>query len=113
MEHTTNDGVTLGLAASERQNLDARKDDARWLAGTLGQERKQSDFAPGGMPLQGETDHAKIVATRRAELALLGGFTLVELADGSYLVTRWNCCRPLADLRAVAAFVRQVGGQHG
>lgn len=56
------------------------------------------------------TDDGKRVATLRAELAILGGFTLLELADGSYLVTRWNCCRPLADLRAVAAFVRQVGG---
>ena len=56
------------------------------------------------------TDDGKRFATLRAELAILGGFTLLELADGSYLVTRWNCCRPLADLRAVAAFVRHVGG---
>jgi hypothetical protein len=112
MAHYTNDGVMPGLAAPERQHVDARKDDARWPAGTFGQ-KDYSDFSPGGMPMQGETAHAKIVATRRAELALLGGFTLVELADGSYLVTKWNCCRPLADLRAVTAFVRQVGGQRG
>jgi hypothetical protein len=55
-------------------------------------------------------DDGKRFATLRALLALAGGFTLLELADGGYLVTRWNCCRPLADLRAVAAFVSQVGG---
>jgi hypothetical protein len=57
-------------------------------------------------------DDGKRFATLQALLALAGGFTLLELADGSYLVTRWNYCRPLADLRAVAAFVRQVGGAH-
>jgi hypothetical protein len=55
-------------------------------------------------------DHGKRFATLQALLALAGGFTLSELADGSYLVTRWDFCRPMADLRAVAAFVRQVGG---
>ena len=55
-------------------------------------------------------DDGKQFATLRAELAILGGFTLLELADGSFLVTRWNCCGPLADMRAVAAFVRLVGG---
>jgi len=38
MAHNTNDGVMPGLAAPERPHVDARKDDARWLAGTLGQE---------------------------------------------------------------------------
>ncbi len=76
-------------------------------------------LAVGEVEGQGTTDNpifeqlaeaGKRFATLQALLALAGGFTLLELADGSYLVTRWNCCRPLADLRAVAAFVRQVGG---
>ena len=80
---------------------------------------KAPDAANVGGPVQSETqclifeqhtDDGKRFATLQALLALAGGFTLLELADGSYLVTRWNCCRPLADLRAVAAFVRLVGG---
>jgi hypothetical protein len=38
------------------------------------------------------------------------GFTLTELSDGSYLVSRWNYSRPLADLHAAAVFARQAGG---
>lgn len=59
---------------------------------------------------QGTEDKSKTFANLRAALALAGGFALHELSDGSYLVSRWNCTRPLPDLRAVAAFVRQVGG---
>ena len=47
----------------------------------------------------------------RARLALAGGHALLELSDGSYLVTKWNLCRPLPDLAAVRAFLRMVGGQ--
>ena len=61
------------------------------------------------------TDDArrKALSNLRAELALAGGFVLHELTDGSFVVTRWNCCKPLADLDAVAAFLRMVGGRHG
>lgn len=51
----------------------------------------------------------KLFADLRAKLALAGGHSLLELADGSFVVTKWNLCRPLPDLRAVAAFARQVG----
>jgi hypothetical protein len=80
---------------------------------------KAPDAANVGGPVETEaqclifeqpTDDDKRFATLQALLALAGGFTLSELADGSYLVTRWDFCRPMADLRAVAAFVRQVGG---
>lgn len=52
----------------------------------------------------------KLLDTTRAELALAGGYALHELADGTFLVTRWDRARPLPDLRAVAEFVRLVGG---
>lgn len=45
----------------------------------------------------------------RAQLALAGGFELYALADGTFLVTRWDRSRPLHDLQAVEAFARQVG----
>ncbi len=52
----------------------------------------------------------KLLANCRAKLALAGGFVLHELADGSYLVTRWNLSKPLPSLEAVQRFVEQVGG---
>jgi hypothetical protein len=80
---------------------------------------KAPDAANVGGPVQTEKNRhifqqssidGKWLSTLRAQLALTGGFTLLKLADGSHLVTRWNCSRPLADLHAVAAFLRQVRG---
>lgn len=51
----------------------------------------------------------KAFTTLRAKLALLG-YSASELSDGSFLVTRWDRSRHLADLHGVAAFLRQVGG---
>ncbi len=50
----------------------------------------------------------KAFETYRAELARLG-FGLFELADGTYLATRWDRSRPCADLQAVRAFLAQLG----
>lgn len=54
------------------------------------------------------------VATKeQASLAAqcaLAGLSLHELADGSFLVSRWNLIKPLPDLQAVRAFLRQVTG---
>lgn len=50
----------------------------------------------------------KEFATVAAEAAL-ARCALHELADGTFLVTRWDRARPLPDLRAVAEFVRLVG----
>jgi hypothetical protein len=50
----------------------------------------------------------KLETTLRAELALAGGYLLHTLADGSYLVSRWNMTRPCADLREVRAFLDRV-----
>ena len=55
------------------------------------------------------TTQEKVRATLAAKLALAGGFVLLELADRTFLVTRWNSSRHCADLAAVAAFARQVG----
>lgn len=83
-----------------------------------------SDEAPAGDTARGfreqaSTDTAilahddaqrKTRATLSAKLALAGGYVLLELADGTFLVSRWNYCKPLPDLHAVAAFARQIGG---
>lgn len=50
-------------------------------------------------------------ARLRAKLALAGGFALHELADGSFLVARWNWTCTLSDLHAVAEFARRVGAR--
>ena len=52
---------------------------------------------------------AKVRANLAAQLALAGGWVLLDLADGSFLVSRWDRSRHCADLRAVAQFARQVG----
>ena len=52
----------------------------------------------------------KTRATLAAELALAGGYVLLQLADESWLVTRWNASWHCPDLQTVARFVRQVRG---
>ena len=54
------------------------------------------------------TDTAKTVATLRAQFARQG-HEVYELADGGFLVSRWGMTRHLPDLRALAAFGRQIG----
>lgn len=39
------------------------------------------------------------------------GYSLHELADGSYLACRWGYSRALCDLYAVRRFLAQVGGK--
>lgn len=50
----------------------------------------------------------KSIATLTAHLALKG-FSLHELADGSYLVARWDRTLHCPDLHAVRAFCHRVG----
>jgi hypothetical protein len=57
-----------------------------------------------------ELDSAKRQATLAAKLALLG-YSLHPLSRGGFLVSRWDRSRHLDDLGAVAAFLRQVGGE--
>jgi hypothetical protein len=54
----------------------------------------------------------KAVATMRARAAL-AGCTLHELADGGYLVCRWNLSTFAPCLRCVGDLLRQIGGSHG
>ena len=102
--HDVVDLAPLGAAAA-RAVVTPKSDNAHLAVGEVGKQG-----AGDCLIFEQQEDNGKRFATLQALLALAGGFTLLELADGSYLVTRWNCCRPLADLRAVAAFVRQMGG---
>ena len=56
----------------------------------------------------GDAPHV-VEKLRAARLALAGGYVLLQLADGTYLVSRWTGSRHCADLREVAASAEMVG----
>ena len=64
-----------------------------------------------GLPTESVPSADKLKATLQAKLALAGGYALHELADGSFLVTKWGLARPLPDLYAVSRFATQVGAR--
>jgi len=45
----------------------------------------------------------------RVALAALAGYQLRKLADGAWLISRWNLQRELKDDEAVDEFLRRVG----
>lgn len=75
--------------------------------------------ANGAPPIQAQANNqdcangdgdGKALATMKARAALCG-CTLVEMADGEFLVARWNYSRALPCLRAVGDLLRQMGGR--
>ena len=68
-------------------------------------ETQQADCANACEPEQG-SKHFSIL---RASLALKG-YSLHELSCDGYLIARWNLTHHAPDLRAVGAFLRQIGG---
>ena len=98
----------LGAVAAAPAGLSPpRKDEAHRLAGAAG--LKGQDKADTKI-------FADIDAGRKSFVLLqaryaMAGFALLELADGTLLAARWNCCKPLADLYAATRFLRQIGGK--
>ena len=45
--------------------------------------------------------------------ALLAGWTVEQIEDGTFLVSRWGLSRSLPDLAAVAEFLRRAGVRDG
>ena len=68
-------------------------------------EKQQPDCANACELDQG----SKQLSTLRASLALKG-YSLHELSCDGYLIARWNLTHHAPDLRAVGAFLRQIGG---
>ncbi len=72
--------------------------------------------APGKLDQQTEPHFAddeasrKALATLKAQAALCG-CRLVELADGSFLICKWNYSRAVPGLREVGDLLRQIGGR--
>ena len=64
---------------------------------------EHSDFACG--------DGAGKAFTTMQARAALAGCTLIELADGGFLVGRWNYSKAVPCLRAVGDMLRQIGGR--
>jgi len=64
--------------------------------------------APLAAPHHREVDARKTVSTWTAKAACRG-YEVHELADGTYLVCRWNLSRACPDLRALQAFLRVLG----
>ena len=56
-----------------------------------------------------DAGNRKALATMRARAALCG-WTLHEMADGTYLLGRWNYSRAVPCLRAVGDLLRRIGG---
>ena len=68
------------------------------------------DFSQHTQPDSRTADgNCKAFATLSAQLALRG-YSLHELSDETFFITRWNLSRHVADLQAVARFARQIGG---
>jgi hypothetical protein len=53
---------------------------------------------------------SKALATMKARAALCG-CALIEMADGEFLVARWNYSKAVPCLRAVGDLLRQMGGR--
>ena len=128
MAHDHHHGVAPGLAAPERADhpgaapLAARaalsaglippptSDNARWQAGEV--ERQVTADTPDCAGEAQRSQDLRCADNTRANLtALLAikGYSLHELADGSYLASKWNCIKHLPSLYAVQSFARQVG----
>lgn len=59
--------------------------------------------------LADDAQAAKLQSTYAALLALHGGFSLHELAGGSFLICRWGMHHHAADLAGVKAFLARLG----
>lgn len=78
------------------------------LTGANGQGLRDNSKADA--PIVADLDaERKAFATLKARYAM-AGFSLIELADGSLLASRWNLTRPLPDAHAALQFLRRIGG---
>lgn len=76
-------------------------------AEAAGSAAPRSDEGRSSGTAQGPGD-SKCVATLVARAAL-AGYELVELADGSFIASRWGMFRSLDHMAAVEQFLRRVG----
>lgn len=101
----TQAAFAAGLAAPQPAELISGKDDAHGcnVGASFDQVKTDAEFCPDA------TAKRKRFEGLRAGLALAGGHTLNQLADGTFLVVFRHLTRALKDLDDVAALARQVG----
>jgi hypothetical protein len=59
-----------------------------------------------------DDEHGKALAILKAQ-AERCGCTLLELADGGFLICKWNYSRAAPCVRSAGNLLRQIGGRHG
>ncbi|WP_448172285.1 hypothetical protein [Rhizobacter fulvus] len=91
-------------ALARAQDNTSTNDEAPSTANTRGLEVQQTH-----LDSDSPADKVKRLATLTAKLAL-SGYALTQLADGPYLVSRWDRTRELPSLSEVDAFLVQIGG---
>jgi hypothetical protein len=95
--------ASVAAGAEPHLRLNPQKEST--LGADTTQSREQNalpDFADDGAA-------GKARATIAARFAMRG-YALHQLADETYLVTRWNLSRPCIDLHAARRFLAQVEG---
>ena len=106
------DLASLGTAGAAPAGLSPppTNDNARLQAGEVERHGTANITDCAGQARQAQ-DLSRTDKNRSTLAALLAlkGYSLHELADGSYLAAKWNHTRPLRDLHAVQCFARQVG----
>lgn len=96
------DDIRDSAVPSEAGATDSQNDDTGHLSNRL---------ATGVLPdLTAATDSPNIRAAMRARAAACG-CALIELSDGTWLLSRWSLNRTLPDLRAVAAVIGRMEGR--
>ena len=95
----------MSAGTTSKENLAACNDQA---PGTTNPAIIKQGFADGNA---GICPAELAFATLAKQLALAGGYALLDLADGSYIVTKFNLTRHCPDLQSVARFARQVGAR--
>lgn len=87
----------------EMSRPNGKADGVTSAIGPKAHEIQQLDSAVDG-------DKRKAFTTMQARAALCG-CSLNELADGAFLVSRWNYSKSVPCLRAVADLLSQIGGR--
>lgn len=92
----------MSAGTTSKENLAACNDQA---PGTTNPTIIKQRFADGNA---GICPAEKARATLAAQLAIAGGYALLELADGSFIVTRFDLTRHCVDLQSAAKFGREL-----
>jgi hypothetical protein len=89
----------------DRGPVTPESDNARRQPGVIEEQRETASAHCAN-----EGADRKALATMKARAALCG-CSLIEMADGEFLLARWNYSKAVPCLRAVGDLLRQMGGR--